>query len=137
MPSDPTLTLTPNNMYLGQTDTEPRPTAATWPWNGLAERQRLWDEARSWQQDNDRLRTERLAALDAKKRAEVDRADAEADARALARQADIARDLEARFVGAGGTAAQWEQARDELVLEAIKAAALGRDRDADAGGGAF
>ena len=137
MTSAPTLTLTPNNMYLGQTDTEPRPTALTWPWDHLAERQRLWDEALRWRRENDRLRTERLAALEAKKRAEVDRAAAADDARAHARQADIAADLRTRFLGAGGTAAQWEQARDELVLEAIKAATLGRPRDAGAGAGAF
>jgi len=127
-------TLTPNNIFLGQTDTEPRPTAQSWPWANLPERQRLWDEALRWRQDNDRIRAERLAALDATKRAERDRAAAADDARAIAKQAEIAADLRARFLAAGGTAAQFEREQDELVLAEIKAAALGRDRDRDAGG---
>jgi len=122
---------------MGATDREPRPTAATWPWNDLPERQKAWDDAAASRRENDRLRAERLAGLEATKRAERDRAAAADDARALARQADIAADLRRRFLAAGGTAAQWEQSRDELVLSAIKASALGRDRDADAGGGAF
>ncbi len=127
-------TLTPNNIFLGKTDTEPRPTAATWPWDNLAERQRLWDEALRWRRENDRLRAERLAALDAKKRAERERDAAADDARALAKQAEIAAGLRARFLAAGGTAAQFEREKDGLVLEAIKAAALAGDRDAAARG---
>ncbi len=129
-----TPTLTPNNLYIGKTATEPRPTAKTWPWDNLPERQRLWDEADAWRQENERLQTARFAAVDAKERAGRERAAAAADARALARQAEIAADLRARFLAAGGTAGQFEREKDGLVLEAIKAATLQPDRAPGAGG---
>ena len=136
MTSAPTPTLTPNNIFLGKTGTEPRPTAQSWPWDNLHQRQAMWDEALRWGRENDRLRAERLAALDAKKRAEVDRAAAADDVRALARQAEIAADLRRRFLAAGGTSQQFEREQDGLVLEAIKRAALAGGRDTG-GEGAF
>ena len=127
-------TLSPNNPFLARTAAEPRPTAETWPWTNLEARQAAWDEADRWRQENERLRAEHVAAVDAKERAGRERVAAADDARALAKQAEIAADLRARFLAAGGTAAQFEREKDELVLAAIKAATLAGGRAPGAGG---
>ncbi len=129
-------TLSPNNIYIGKTATEPRPTAATWPWGDLAARQAAWDEADGWRRDNDRLRAERFAAVDAAERAKRDRLAADQDERAARRQAEIVAELRGRFLAAGGRAEQFAAAQDGLLAAWLAAATLHPDRP-PGGGGTF
>jgi len=114
------------NEFLGLTGRLPRPSRETHGGKPelLAAAQKRWDDAKTWAEQNDKLRAARLAKVDATERAGRDRAAAADDARAGAKQAAIAAELRARFLAAGGTAAQFEREKDELVLAAIKRAAL-------------
>jgi len=107
--------------------TTPRPTAAAHPLRSpewVAAQQAAWDAADGWRREHERQHAELQATADATRRADRERAAARADDLAARKQDAIAAELRARFVAAGGTAAQWAAVRDALVLEAIKRAAL-------------
>lgn len=75
------------NQFLGKTKNLPRPVGPADGLFGLSGRERLaqdqrdWDQAKLWGEDNDRVRSERIAALDAKREAERDARRQESDGR--------------------------------------------------------
>ena len=112
------------NRFLGKTATVPRPTGEErdYQWSGgrehLAKDRRQWDDAAAWAAQNDAIRAERLARLDAEKAAKQ-RADGERDAaRRTAERDRLVGGLRARFLAQpGATEADWARNRDAVLDE--------------------
>jgi len=111
------LTLTAGNPFIGQTNREPRPTADTWFGPDLPGRQSLWDAAAAHQAEDRRLRSARLAALEAGQNATRDRAAGDRDAAAERLAAARETELQGRFLDGGGTVAQWQAERAAILAE--------------------
>lgn len=117
------------NRFLGQTTRVPRPSRDQVAYASdrdggerLRRDQRAWDAAEAWAAENDRLRTERLAKLDADRTAARQRAaDADAERRAGAR-AELETRLKARFMAnPAATESDWERAKDGLITRELEA----------------
>jgi len=122
------IEITPDNAYLGKTSHTPRPTAATHPGaagSRLARAQEAWDLADAWAKENEQLRLERLARLDADQ-------EARREGRRQAAAARFVGDLRAKYMSADLAASEGDFQADlpEIRRQHRIAAALkGGDDD--------
>jgi hypothetical protein len=130
-----------NNPFLGCTREgkpghKPRPTAddpvyRLYADDRLTVAQKQWDAAEAWAAENDRLREQRLAKQQAERDArQRERDEADATRRAEARS-DLEERLRRQFMQTpGATVADWELAKDQMIADHLKAAALANDEAA-------
>jgi len=112
-----------NNRFLGKTrgpGALPRPTAADPRPVGfggsLEEAQRAWDDAEAWAADNDRIREERLAKLEADKAAKQRERDGREAARRTAERDQLVARLRGDFLRQpGATEADWERNEQAVI----------------------
>ena len=108
------------NIYLGKTATTERPYADD-PVRryadpaDLARHQRMWDQAKAWDDDNRRRRDERIAAVEATRLAEIEQRRTAARDRM---EADVRRDFLAR---PGVDESDWQRLKDRLIDDVLLA----------------
>jgi hypothetical protein len=105
-------------------ETVPRPKEGDCHPSVLARRQEQWDAAHARQQKIVTRSAEIVAEREEKLRASQERQAAESDAREQKKRGELEETLRRRFVAAGGSAAEWENPKEQIVAEHVKAQAL-------------